>query len=518
MAKQGSGRRKGLLIARLISSSLLLISLVSLSTTTRAETSAPFRVPCRKIIDNGPDKDRIVLLIAGEGYTKDQSQLFKGDIDRLITQGILGHDFFKDNFRAFNVYVTENWSNASGASTGKGPKKDTAFNITFNDNAWGSYFGKWYDDKKCMQQLSMVEASTPARPDHIILIVNTGGQGHGGETLGNYVSLVSNGDPWWVLQHEMGHSIGHLLDEYTADNNPTYSGPDYEVANSATKADRYNVPWSHWVDPSTPVPTPFWITPKNGIGIYVGGATYAKGTYRPSLRCRMDNSEDPFCQVCKDYMTFVLNQHNPDPNNPYARMTKSIRDVTGGDLSHFDPIADKAYIEKTIPFTIHKDPLLLPMEPKPLPFLTPPSFNFPNFFIAQTYDKNGTKETKQIPNPFLLRSFPAKGKKTEFNKVIDQVNLGFRLPVSYDPAKEGFGVRLYKLNPNAHSNNIATLQGLKDKPVVERVSARSNVGASPAPELPSEPHVTVEPVIDQQALEQLKAESKVTLVIDLPAK
>ena len=98
MPKQGSGRRKSLLIAGLISSSLLLVSLVSLSTTTRAETSSPFRVPCRKIIDNGPDKDRIVLLIAGEGYTKDQSQLFKGDIDRLITQGILGHDFFKDNF------------------------------------------------------------------------------------------------------------------------------------------------------------------------------------------------------------------------------------------------------------------------------------------------------------------------------------------------------------------------------------------------------------------------------------
>ncbi len=511
-------KQKNLFTGVLTALSLCLIVL-AVSRTAQAETYQAQRVPCTKLIDNGPDKDRIVLLIAGEGYTKEQSQMFKDDVDRIITKGLLGHDFFKDNFKSFNVYVTENWSNSPGASTGAGPKKDTAFDITFNNNKWSAYFGEWYKDQKTLRRLSINEASSPSQPNHIILLVNTNHQGHGGETLGNYVTLMSNADPWWVLQHEMGHAIGRLLDEYSVASNPEYNGPAYGFGNSATTADRYKMPWSAWIDPATPVPTPFWFKPKNGIGVYVGGATYGKGTYRPSMRCRMNHSEDEFCQVCKDYMTLVLNQKNPDPNNPLAIMT---RGFTVGLDRNFNPAEYKNSYAKNQCFTLTKSTLLLPSEPKPLPFLTPPSFSFPNFLVAQAYDKNGPKQTQQIPNPFMLRSFPANGKQEEFTRMIDQVSLGLRLPVSYDSAKEGFGVRLYKLNqtkPKAES--IAELKGLKGQSVVERVSAQTEVSAMPPPpdsDTHVAPHVVAEPVIDQETLERLKRENKVTLIQDIQLK
>ena len=71
------------LMAALVSSSLFLTYL-AVSTRTQAETTLVQRVPYTKIIDNGPDKDRIVLLVTGEGYSKEQASVFKNDVDRLI--------------------------------------------------------------------------------------------------------------------------------------------------------------------------------------------------------------------------------------------------------------------------------------------------------------------------------------------------------------------------------------------------------------------------------------------------
>ena len=267
-----------------------------------------------------------------------------------------------------------------------------------------------------MRQIAITEASLPNPANKIIVLVNTNGKGHGGETLGNYITIMSNGDEWYVLMHEMGHAIGHLLDEYSAEGGTrVYEGPPYSHANSTTVLDRYKVPWSGWIDPATPVPTPYWFTPKNGIGLYVGGNTYAKGTYKPSWHCRMNDHHDGFCQVCKDYMTLLLNEKNPDPNldTVYGRSRKS--NLTVGLDTHALDLGTDNFNIRTFGFTLHNsDPgLLLPMEKKPLPFLTPPNpyLDFSNYFIAETYDKAGPKRVQQISNPFLLRSFPAKGKK-----------------------------------------------------------------------------------------------------------
>ena len=109
-----------------------------------------------------------------------------------------------------------------------------------------------------------------------------------------------------------------------------------------------------------------------------------------------------------------------------------------------------------------------------------------------------------------------------------------RFPVSYDPVKEGFGVRVYRLNPDKKNTDIAQLKGLKDNNDVSRASARSNSSDMfpPPPKDASgstaaaadkqkpvlDPHVVTEPVIDLGALEKLKKESRVTLMMDAPAK
>lgn len=391
-------RKRKQLIPALLLSLFLPVAFFAVSTNSHAETAAVQKFPYKKILDNGPDSQRISLLIVGEGYTKQQQQLYYDDVDTLIIKGLLGHDFFHDNIKGFNVYRADTWSNSAGPTLGNAAKKDTAFNISFHNNDWSNYFGDWLNDRKTVRQLAKAEGSIPSQPDHIIMLVNTNHEGHGGETFANYITVVSTGDDWKTMQHEMGHAIGKLQDEYTAGENRVYKGPPYQIGNSSTVADRHSVPWSAWIAPETPVPTPFWFTPKNGIGVFVGGATYSKGTYRPSMHCRMNFNDDPFCQVCRDYMTLTLNQKNPDPNTPLARMMKGL---TVG--PSFNPALMNLNINNSFGFTITKSTLLLPPEPKPLPFLTPPTLR--DFMIVEAYDKNGNTQAKELPNPFVLRSY-----------------------------------------------------------------------------------------------------------------
>jgi hypothetical protein len=504
--KVKTGNRRPLIAALLLGLSLPL-AFLAVSTNTRAETSSVQKFTYTKILDNGLDNVRRVLLIVGEGYTKQQQKLYYDDVDNFIMKGLLGHDFFHDNIKGFNVYRADTWSNSAGPTIGQGPKKDTAFNITFNDNAWSNYFGAWDKDPKSMGALSLAERSIPTVPDHIIMLVNTNRMGHGGETWADYITIASTGDDWKTMQHEMGHAIGGLLDEYTADGNRVYKGGAYNHANSSTSGDRYGVPWSGWVDKATPVPTPFWFTPKNGIGVFVGGATYSKGTYRPSLHCRMNDNDDSFCQVCRDYMTLRLNQRNPDPNTPLAVMMRGLNVSPS-----FNPASINKNITNTFGFNITRSTLLGPPDGKPLPFLTPP--NLAPEIVIQGYDASGNTQTKQLNNPFLIRSYPARGKKEEHTRLTDQARISVSLPDSYDPVKEGFGVRLYKVNPSVVKTEIAELKGLKEKPVVERVSEQSN-GNKPTPPAAAEPHVFF---IDDAKFDQMKKDAKVTLIKDFPAK
>ena len=399
-----------------------------------------------KILDNGPDAGRKVILVVGEGYAKADAAKYAADVDRIVLQGVLGHDVFKELRSGFNVYRADVWSNSSGVSQSGGLKKNTAFDITFSNNDRESgYFGRWYLNKKTTQKIEEVEASIPMC-DCFLVILND--KGHGGQTVCNHWIMLSAGSSWQTLLHEMGHAIGHLFDEYEV--YEKYEGPPVNEQNATSYPDRITVPWASMLLPGTKVPTPENVTPKNGVGVYEGGATFKKGSYRPSLKCRMRSShEDDFCPYCRQLLSFLVNQYLPKPK-PYPG----------------DEYKDKKMPSNLVSFgfTLTKSGLVgKDGDSKGISPFTDFSQLRGRSFVAEAYNKSGTVKATLTGNPFEVRSFPRKGEINEARKQLDEGRVFMNLPFKSkaEAIRSGIGLRLY---------------GIDDRPAVERANANASEG------------------------------------------
>ena len=73
-----------------------LAILLALTTASWAQT---------KIIDNGLDGAKKVLVVMGDGYAAGADQTtFDTDVETLLVSGVFGNDLFRENQNAFNVY------------------------------------------------------------------------------------------------------------------------------------------------------------------------------------------------------------------------------------------------------------------------------------------------------------------------------------------------------------------------------------------------------------------------------
>ena len=123
-----------------------------------------------------------------------------------------------------------------------------------------------------------------------IAFANKGALGMGGggiATTGKKVAVV----------HEFGHAFVLLLDEYV--NNP--NRPGYRIY--APNAISTNDPDPRKEPPLEEIPWKHWLAPKYkgaGIGVLLGGATYATGVFRPSGSCAMNTGGGSYCWVCRE--------------------------------------------------------------------------------------------------------------------------------------------------------------------------------------------------------------------------
>ena len=108
--------------------------------------------------------------------------------------------------------------------------------------------------------------------------------GMGIATTGRRVAVV----------HEFGHAFIGLLDEYA--NNPNMP-PGHIAARNAISGngpkdppDPDKIPWKHWLDAKNPE-----------VGVFLGGATYQQGVFRPATSCAMNSGGgSPLCWVCRE--------------------------------------------------------------------------------------------------------------------------------------------------------------------------------------------------------------------------
>lgn len=226
------------------------------------------------------------LVILGDGYTAEQSDLYRADAEDFIREMHLDSGI-ESHMPAWNIHVVDKPSNQSGADDDYGT--DTV------DTYFGSGFNCADIQRLICANRSLVwttALNTYPQVDQVVLIVNDARYGGSGGSF----SIYARSAPAIAL-HEMGHSFADLRDEYVdsaiADRaNSFYEGRDANVSKST---DPNVVPWSHWIDDKNDYPTRVGDAPGE-VGIFEGALYNASGFYRPLGDSRM-RSNDAFFGV-----------------------------------------------------------------------------------------------------------------------------------------------------------------------------------------------------------------------------
>lgn len=271
---------------------------------------------CRYVHKGGDSKDAIDIAIVGEGYTKEEMEIFYRDAKETADQ-ILSYEPFKGKADKLNFIAVPVESKESGVSIPlKGEWKQTAFS---------SHFSTFYSDRylTTLHLFDLHDALASIPYEHIIILANTDNYGGGG-ILNSYV-LTAAHNRWAmpVVVHEFGHSFAGLADEYFYDDGTDqYDLHTEPWEPNITTLVNFDSKWKDLVEKSGIVTKadqrlPAYRTLVESdykVGIYEGGGYLSEGIYRPYPTCRMrDNTYPLFCPVCQraisrmiDYQTIQL--------------------------------------------------------------------------------------------------------------------------------------------------------------------------------------------------------------------
>jgi len=130
-----------------------------------------------------------------------------------------------------------------------------------------------------------------------------------------------------ITVHEFGHAFSRLLDEYTNDprdpNTMGQYGRSIKAANaymSPVEPKKDEVPWAHMLKKRV-----------KGVGIYLGGATFKKGVYRPAASCAMNVGGVQFCPVCREQSILVIYEYVSPLDELSPEQGKAVTAITGDD-------------------------------------------------------------------------------------------------------------------------------------------------------------------------------------------
>ena len=267
---------------------------------------------CRYVHKGGDSKEAIDIAIVGEGYTKEEMDIFYRDAKETADQ-ILSYEPFKGKADKLNFIAVPVESKESGVSIPlKGEWKQTAFS---------SHFSTFYTDRylTTLHLFDLHDALSSVPYEHIIILANTDNYGGGG-ILNSYV-LTAAHNPWAmpVVVHEFGHSFAGLADEYFYDD-----GTDQYDLNTEpwepniTTLVNFDSKWKDLVEKSGIVTKAEQALPAYRtlvesdykVGIYEGGGYLSEGIYRPFPTCRMrDNTYPLFCPVCQRAISRMIDYH-----------------------------------------------------------------------------------------------------------------------------------------------------------------------------------------------------------------
>ena len=273
---------------------------------------------CRYVHKGGDSKEAIDIAIVGEGYTKEEMEIFYRDAKETADQ-ILSYEPFKGKADKLNFIAVPVESKESGVSIPlKGEWKQTAFS---------SHFSTFYSDRylTTLHLFDLHDALASVPYEHIIILANTDNYGGGGIYNSYVLTAAHNRWAMPVVVHEFGHSFAGLADEYFYDDGTDqYDLHTEPWEPNITTLVNFDSKWKDLVEKSGIVTKadqrlPAYRTLVESdykVGIYEGGGYLSEGIYRPYPTCRMkDNTYPLFCPVCQraisrmiDYQTVSISK------------------------------------------------------------------------------------------------------------------------------------------------------------------------------------------------------------------
>lgn len=259
-----------------------------------------------KIYDSGPPAYRWNLVIVSEGYQKNELPKFYDDAQAVVDHLLITPPFDEEEVVCgMNVYRFDVVSDDSGAD-------DPSIGLTV-DTYYDASFGTGGVDRNLsgegLRAMLDVIDYLPEVHDVVILVNTTKHGGSGGDVAWSH---TGSGLQWRdTVVHELGHSAFALADEY--DDSP--EAEDHNVdgepkePNVTAEPDPALVKWSHLVTAGPDVPTvanPDCTEPSpeglddGTVGTFEGADDHHCGMYRPQQNCKMRDSLNDFCAVCRE--------------------------------------------------------------------------------------------------------------------------------------------------------------------------------------------------------------------------
>ncbi|MBN2012033.1 peptidase M64 [candidate division KSB1 bacterium] len=315
-------------------------------------------------IHHGTVHKNVDLAWIAEGYTADQYDKFKADVDRYVDV-LFNVEPFKKHRKKFNVYGVFRASDQSGVDEPRrGEFRNTALNASFNALNLERYL--LTEDTKSLHDIA---SAVPY--DAIIIMVNMDRYGGGGIYNFYAITTVHNIYSENVFVHEFGHSFGGLADEYfsssTSYNDFYPRGVEPTEPNITAMLNPAHVKWQALLSPGIDIPTDWSKSQyealedqrvalrrekqekvadltrggapdaeidavekdydkkyndivaqikafkqrqenlETKVGAFEGAGYSAKGLYRPQLDCMMfSNSDKKFCKVCENALEKMI--------------------------------------------------------------------------------------------------------------------------------------------------------------------------------------------------------------------
>lgn len=251
-----------------------------------------------KFVDTGPDMERLVFVVVGDGYLREdiESGKYREDVEKTF-EAFEDVSPWDDLLNAVNIYVVDVVSKERGASKEDGEDgtiKDTYFGTAFYHGGTKRLLYPQGDGVQ-LGRAAADEAVGVGVWDQIVMIVNSSEYGGSGGSISVH-SMHRSGPA--ISVHEVGHSYGGLADEYHYSDDAEWTGSRPRAVNLDTKLD--DLKWKEWLEPGVPLPTdgePGW---NDAVGAFEGGGYKEFGVYRPQRRCNMKSLSDPFCKVCRE--------------------------------------------------------------------------------------------------------------------------------------------------------------------------------------------------------------------------